>query len=471
MTRAPAADSSTAVSTRSVSSWTDGDPIAPELVEESRARQTRSLDTRERSSRWLAAAGFVAVAAPLAIAASSSRPLPLGLAALLVVLYAVAYRVEFELGSGTAVAAQLAIVPMLLLLPVPLVPLLVAAGAVAARVPSVVRGEIHPERLTAPIASSWYAFGPALVLMAAGEPSVDLRNSPWFVAALAAQFAADFTTTTVREWWALAIPPRQLVRPMAWVFTVDAGLAPIGLAIAFTAASSQIGVVLAFPLLGLIAVFAGERRVRIDRTLELSNAYRGTAFLLGDVIEADDAYTGSHSRDVVELVTDVCYELRLDERSRHKAEFAALLHDIGKIRIPSEIINKPGPLTPEERAMVERHTIEGQHLLERVGGYLAEIGRVVRSCHERYDGGGYPDGLAGDEIPLIARIICCCDAFNAMTTHRAYRDALSLEEAVAELKANVGTQFDPIVTEALLSVIAREPESFAQKRSLVLVPV
>ena len=150
--------------------------------------------------------------------------------------------------------------------------------------------------------------------------------------------------------------------------------------------------------------------MRIDHALELGHAYRGTALLLGDVVEADDAYTGSHSRDVVELVLGVAGQLGLSPAERRQAEFAALLHDVGKVRIPSEIINKPGPLTSAERAVIETHTIEGEQMLEKVGGLLGEVGRIVRSCHERVDGAGYPDRLAGEEIPLIARIVCCCDA-------------------------------------------------------------
>src|SRR5207244_8593038 len=103
-------------------------------------------------------------------------------------------------------------------------------------------------------------------------------------------------------------------------------------------------------LVGLLGYFARERKTRIDHALELSHAYRGTALLLGDVVEADDAYTGSHSRDVVQLVLDVSDELGLSARERRDAEFVALLHDIGKIRIPAEIANKPGPLGVGERA-------------------------------------------------------------------------------------------------------------------------
>ena len=103
---------------------------------------------------------------------------------------------------------------------------------------------------------------------------------------------------------------------------------------------------------------------------------------------------------------------------------------------------------------MEQHTVEGERLLLRVGGLLGEVGRIVRSCHERYDGAGYPDGLAGEEIPLIARIVACCDAFNAMTTDRSYRKAMPMGEAVAELRRSSGTQFDPRVVDTLIASLA-----------------
>ena len=209
---------------------------------------------------------------------------------------------------------------------------------------------------------------------------------------------------------------------------------------------------LGVPLMGLLAYFARERRSRIDHALELSHAYRGTALLLGDVVEADDAYTGLHSQDVVSLVLNVADQLGLDSRARREAEFTALLHDIGKVKIPKEIINKPGALTPEERAIINTHTIEGEQMLEKIGGLLGEVGHLVRSCHERWDGGGYPDGLAGEETPLIARIVCACDAFSAMTTNRPYRKAMSTADALDELRTCSGTQFDPTVIEALVEI-------------------
>ena len=207
----------------------------------------------------------------------------------------------------------------------------------------------------------------------------------------------------------------------------------------------------------MLAYFARERQVRIDHALELGHAYRGTAMLLGDVVEADDAYTGSHSRDVVSLVIDVADRLGLDVRQRRDAEFAALLHDIGKIKVPGEIINKPGRLTDEEWEIMKTHTLEGERLLSQIGGILGNVGRIVRSCHEDWDGTGYPDGLVGEEIPLVARIVRACDAFSAMTTDRSYRKARPVEEALAELKRCSGTDFDPVVVETLAAAVSSTP--------------
>ena len=121
------------------------------------------------------------------------------------------------------------------------------------------------------------------------------------------------------------------------------------------------------------------------------------------------------------------------------------------------MMSKRGPLSPEEWALIHLHTVEGEAMLAQVGGLLGSVGRIVRSCHERWDGAGYPDGLAGDEIPQVARIVMCCDAFSAMTTDRSYRRALPLNVALEELRANAGTQFDPAVVAALLAVLERLP--------------
>ena len=180
--------------------------------------------------------------------------------------------------------------------------------------------------------------------------------------------------------------------------------------------------------------------------------------MLGDVVEADDSYTGEHCKGVVLLALEVASELGLDAEQRRNVEFAALLHDVGKIAVPKEIVNKPGKLDEREWAIIRTHTLEGQRMLERVGGFMREVGEIVRSSHERWDGGGYPDGLRGEEIPLEARIVSCCDAFNAMTTTRSYRAAMPVAAALAELNDNAGTQFDRRVVQALVRVIDKSAE-------------
>ena len=421
------------------------------LVEEARAWGTRRFGGRDLAASLVVGGLFLGVAIPLALLLSSPRHPSALLVLALVVGYALVGRVEFEVGSGVAVPTQLVLVPMLFLLPLGLVPLCVTAALGLHALLDRRSLRRYVERLPLRLVNSWHAIGPVAVLAAFADPVFSWAQWPVYAGALAAQFVLDFASVAGRQILAGRFSPAPQARYMGTVYLVDAGLAPIALLLVAT--GHVWAPVLALPLVALLSVFARERQVRIDHALELGHAYRGTALLLGDVVEADDAYTGSHSRDVVDLVLAVADELRLSSLDRRNAEFAALLHDVGKVRIPSRIINKPGPLTPEERAVIETHTVEGQRMLERVGGLLAEVGRIVRSCHERFDGAGYPDGLAGAEIPRIARIVCCCDAFSAMTTDRPYRKARPPEEALAELRRCSGTHFDPDVVEALARVV------------------
>ena len=156
-------------------------------------------------------------------------------------------------------------------------------------------------------------------------------------------------------------------------------------------------------------------------------------------MEADDGYTGEHCRGVLALALDVGTRLGLDADRLRNLEFGALLHDVGKVAIPKHIINKPGKLDPHEWQVIKTHTIEGQRMLDQVGGFMSQVGEIVRSHHERWDGGGYPDGLAGEAIPLEARIIAACDTWNAMTTTRSYRTALPEAAAGAGPGATTST--------------------------------
>ena len=129
---------------------------------------------------------------------------------------------------------------------------------------------------------------------------------------------------------------------------------------------------------------------------------------------------------------------------------AALLHDIGKVGIPDAILNKPGPLTPEERAVMAEHPVIGERILRSIGGF-AGVAAIVRHEHESYDGRGYPDGIEGDQIPIGSRIILACDAYHAMTSDRPYRARMSDADAFTELTRCAGSQFDPDVTAALVA--------------------
>jgi HD-GYP domain-containing protein (c-di-GMP phosphodiesterase class II) len=424
-------------------------PELERLLADARERVRRGPAWRERATNACFGAGFVAAAGALALLGGAERSFDPLLASVLVIAYAWVARVEFSAGAGSVVPTQVLFVPMLLLLPTPLVPLLVALALVVTDASAIAA----PRRAFATLADAWFAVAPAAVLVLAGAQTPDWDHAPWYAAALGAQLAGDALITVARARLALGVRPALMRHELALVYRVDALLAPVGLLAAFGAASDPHAVLLVLPLVALFGIFAREREARIDGAIELSQAYKGTALLLGDVIEADDEYTGEHTRDVVELTLRVADALSVDAETRHGAEFGALLHDVGKIRIPDAIINKPGPLDDEEWAVMKTHTIEGQRMLERVGGALARVGVVVRASHERWDGGGYPDGLTGEEIPLAARIVSACDAFNAMTTDRSYRRAMPVADAVTELERCAGSQFDPAVVGALVGVV------------------
>jgi len=412
---------------------------------------------------------FLVAAIALALLGDSGTSLDLGPAVALVLSYAVLSRVRFHAGVGHTVPTQLGFVPMLFLLPTQLVPLLVLLGMLVGNLPDYARGVLHPGRALMLPGDAWHAVGPAVVLVVAGATTPTWGDWPWYLLALGAQFAIDLGVYALRARLALDVPGREQLRALTWVWIVDALLAPVGLVAAFASDHHPYAFLLVLPLAALLTLFARERNERLDQALELGGAYRGIAMLLGDLLEEADEYTGGdHTRGVVALSLEVADELGLDERERHNVELAALLHDIGKIVIPDTIINKPGPLTDDEWSLMKTHTIEGQRMLDRVGGVLREVGMIVRASHERWDGSGYPDGLAGARIPREATIVAACDAFNAMTTDRSYRRARSVEEALAEMRACSGAQFSPEVVSALLLVVSRSTPQVASAQATAL---
>ena len=202
-----------------------------------------------------------------------------------------------------------------------------------------------------------------------------------------------------------------------------------------------------------VAAQVGAAVHRAELVGELEHAFSATLGMLSDVLETKDAYTAHHASEVKLLADRVCERLGVTGEALRRVQYGALLHDVGKIGVPSELLAKPGPLDPDERKVMERHAEIGADLLERIP-FFADTAPLVRWSHERWDGGGYPDGLVAEQAPLGARIVAACDAYHAMTSDRPYRKALPSSVAVEELERGAGTQFDPAVVEALVGAVA-----------------
>ncbi len=185
---------------------------------------------------------------------------------------------------------------------------------------------------------------------------------------------------------------------------------------------------------------------------DVETSYLDTAHALAAAVEARDAYTATHLEALSRHALAVGEDLGLDGAALRDLRFGAALHDVGKVVVPEEVLSKREPLTAYERSQIEQHTVAGEQILATIE-FLDGVRPIVRASHERWDGEGYPDRLAGDQIPLAARIVFVCDAFDAMTSERAYRPAMSRSDALEEIARCAGSQFDPTVVEALLRVL------------------
>ena len=190
---------------------------------------------------------------------------------------------------------------------------------------------------------------------------------------------------------------------------------------------------------------------------------------LAEALLERDRYTGEHSESVVELAASVAQGLGLDDAEVERVRAAALLHDIGKVAIPDSILHNDGPLGDHEWEIMREHPVIGERILRAIPG-MGGIARIVRHEHERFDGGGYPDGLVGEEIPIGSRIILACDAYHAMTSDRPYRKAMSHGEAIEEIAKHAGTQFDPRVTGMLIGSLYGSQRSEASEPAPEPVP-
>src|SRR5947209_11167360 len=433
------------------------------LVAEARERRPQPMTRKERLFAGAGARVTLAATGLLSVVIHHDRPARPLVIAVLVVSYAIARRVTFEVGIAENDASVLVYVPTLFLAPLHLVPLIIAAGHLLGKLPDFTLRRVHPDRWVMSLVGTAYSVGAALVigLPAPGPPQA--RYLLVYAAAVLSELAIDGAHAALHQAIFAGEPARSTLRQFGWTARIDLALTPLGYAIAFAATKSAILVATVLPLFWVIRSFSRERAERHTAMIELNQAYRGTVLVLADVVEADDDYTATHCRSVVDLATSVGKELRLASDELQELEMVALMHDVGKIVIPHEILHKPAKLTDEEFAVMQTHTIHGQALLGRVGGKLARVGQVVRSCHERWDGRGYPDGLAGEAIPLAARIVFCCDAYSAMTTDRPYRKAMPPAVALEELASNAGSQFDASIVDAFTRVIeaGKVPEADA----------
>ena len=188
----------------------------------------------------------------------------------------------------------------------------------------------------------------------------------------------------------------------------------------------------------------------------LRSSYLAVVSMLSDAIEAKDLFSHAHAREVADYVEAVARQLDLNPKRREQLLFGALLHDVGKLGISERILLKEGPLSPGEREIVELHPVIGCRIIERVPG-LVDLAPAVLHHHERWDGGGYPAGLEGEDIPLEARLIGVADCFSALTSSRPYRRAMGLEEACQEIERGAGTKFDPQVARLFAAEVRRRP--------------
>jgi len=248
-----------------------------------------------------------------------------------------------------------------------------------------------------------------------------------------------------------------------WRTYVAFALLGVMLGVLYLQAGPGVVIFLLMPL--LVARHAFQAAVAME------NAYDSTVRSLISAIEAKDPYTSGHAGRVSELSEMVARAYGLSPQVQRKIRYAALMHDVGKLVVLNKVLQKPGKLTPEEYEHMKAHPVHGVEIVSEIE-LLSDALVGVRHHHERMDGKGYPDGLIGDEIPFLARLIMVCDAFDSMTSTRSYRKAKNIEDAFAELHRCVGTQFDPAAIEALERAVAKEGwEPHPETEALFAVPV
>lgn len=220
--------------------------------------------------------------------------------------------------------------------------------------------------------------------------------------------------------------------------------------------------VLAFPTALLLQ---GLVRSRIPKMQFERRRFASTATSLLVALAARDGYTAEHSQETVALALDVADQLAIEPAAKRRLIDIALLHDIGKIGIPDEVLNKTGPFNEEQWAIMREHPVIGERIVAQVPGFEA-VATAIRHEHERWDGSGYPDGLSGEQIPLASRIVLVCDSFHAMTSDRPYRRSIGRQAARREMDRCSGSQFDPMVVDALLRALDEQRRQVVEESTL-----
>jgi putative nucleotidyltransferase with HDIG domain len=238
------------------------------------------------------------------------------------------------------------------------------------------------------------------------------------------------------------------------------------LALAYVELSPWAALLFLFPALAaqrLFTMYQEQRRLATDLSAANQSLVRANlsfASALVTTLDARDRYTAGHSAAVAVYARDIAGRMELPQETQHLAHLSGLLHDIGKVGVPPGVLEKNGPLTLQERRKMEEHSVIGERILANVEAY-SEIALIVRHHHERIDGEGYPDGIVGTEIPLISRIICVADAYNAMTSDRPYRDAMEVAVARGRLLQAAGSQFDPEVIAAFDQILETASDTYS----------
>jgi HD-GYP domain-containing protein (c-di-GMP phosphodiesterase class II) len=221
--------------------------------------------------------------------------------------------------------------------------------------------------------------------------------------------------------------------------------------------------------LDVLATFARNAHSRIQLATRLEAHYTETIEALVSALEARDPYTQAHAGRIRDTASALALAMQLRPEDKRAVRLGSILHDVGKIGISDAILLKPGPLTDEEWAIMRSHPLIGERMLNGID-FLTPALPVIRHHHERWDGGGYPDSIAGEDIPIGARIVAVCDAFDAMTSDRPYRAALPLEVACEELRRDAGKQFDPTCASLLVDVVSRMGGDHLEERFVRYAP-